>query len=192
MAARTRERATYNDLLKAPEHLTAELVDGELFLSPQPAGPHNRFVSALGMDIGSAYDRGRGGPGGWWIVDEPEIHFDLNERVVVPDLAGWRRERMPIYPEDHKYTIAPDWICEVLSPSTFRWDRDVKLPLYAEYEVPWVWYVQPVQRYVEIRKLIGGELSLIERYDGNAKFRAEPFMEVEIDLGSIWGSPPAS
>lgn len=192
MAARTRERATYQDLLNAPDNLTAELVDGELFLSPQPGVPHSRFASALGMDIGSAYDRGRGGPGGWWIIHEPEIHFAYNTRAVVPDLGGWRRERIPVLPTDHRFTVSPDWVCEVLSPSTFRWDREVKLPLYAEYEVPWAWYVHPVQHYVEIRKLIGGELSLIERYDGNAKFRAEPFMEVEIDLGSIWASPPAS
>jgi hypothetical protein len=98
MAARTRGLATYEDLREVPENMTAELVDGGLFLSPQPAGPHNRFSSALGMDIGSTYDRGRGGPGGWWLIDEPEIHFAVNVRVVVPDLAGWRRERMPMYP----------------------------------------------------------------------------------------------
>ena len=191
MAARRRERATYDDLLKAPDYLTAELVDGELFLSPRPAMPHSRFASALGMDIGSPYDRGRSGPGGWWIVFEPEVHFATEERVVVPDLAGWRRERLPVLPDDQKVNIPPDWICEVLSPSTFRWDRDVKLPLYAEYEVPWVWCVEPVKRYVEIRKLIASELSLIERYEGNVKFRAEPFMEVEIDLATMWISPPA-
>jgi len=184
--------ATYQDLLRAPDNLIAELVDGELFLSPRPSGPHANFASVLGMDIGTAYHRGRGGPGGWWIIDEPEIHFATSERVVVPDIAGWRRERMPTLPEDHRFTVTPDWVCEVFSPSTYRWDRDVKLALYAEHEVPWAWYVHPVKQWVEIRKLIGGELSLIERYESNVTFRAEPFTEVEIDLGSIWPSPPAS
>ena len=190
MAARTREWATYQDLLNAPDDLTAELVDGELFLSPRPAGPHNRFASVLGMDVGSAYDRGRGGPGGWWIVYEPEIHFEYNKRAVVPDIAGWRREHMPVIPSDHRYIVSPDWLCEVLSPSTYRWDRETKLPLYARYAVPWVWYVEPVKRYVEILPLENDDSTLAARYEGDAKFRAEPFTEIEIDLGSIWASPP--
>lgn len=191
MAARTRELATYQDLLNAPDNLIAELVDGELFLSPRPMPPHARFASALGMDIGSAYDRGRGGPGGWWIIFEPEVHFALNERAVVPDLGGWRRERMPVLPSDHRVTVAPDWICEVLSPSTYRWDRETKLPLYAQYRVPWVWYVEPIKRYVEIMEYVERDYDLVAKYEGNAKFRAEPFTEIEIDLGSIWASPPA-
>jgi len=192
MAARTRELATYQDLLRAPDHLIAELVDGELFLSPRPAGPHIRFASALAMDIGSAYDRGRGGPGGWWIVYEPEVHFTVDQRVAIPDIGGWRRERLPEHPADHRYRIAPDWICEVLSPSTYRWDRDTKLPLYAHYDVPWVWYVEPVKHYIEIMQLVNDDYSLVARYEGDSTFRAEPFPEVEIDLGSIWSSPPPS
>jgi Uma2 family endonuclease len=190
MAARTREWATYQDLLRAPDNLIAELVDGELFFSPRPAGPHNRFASALGFRVGGQYDHG--GPGGWWIVYEPEVHLAINKRAVVPDLAGWRRERMPMYPEDHRYTVVPDWICEVLSPSTYRWDRETKLPLYAQYEVPWVWYVEPVKRYIEIMQLANGDYTLIAKYEGDAKFRAEPFTDIEIDLGSIWGLSPAS
>jgi Uma2 family endonuclease len=191
MAARTREWATYQDLLKAPDNLIAELVDGELFLSPRPSPAHSHFASALAFDVGGAYDRGRGGPGGWWIIFEPEIHFAVDERAVVPDLAGWRRERMPTHPSDHRYTVVPDWVCEVLSPSTYRWDRETKLPLYAHYGVPWAWYAHPIKHYVEILKLVNGDYTLIAKYEGNAKFRAEPFTEIEIDLGSIWTSPPA-
>ena len=108
MAARRREQATYQDLIDAPDNLAAELVDGELFLSPQPSIPHSRFASALSMDIGSAYDRGRGGPGGWWLMDKPEIHLAYNARVVVPDLGGWRRERTPVLPTDHRFIVPPD------------------------------------------------------------------------------------
>jgi len=188
MAARTREWATYQDLLNAPDNLVAELVDGELFLSPRPAGPHNQFASGLGYYVIGHYNRG--GPGGWWIVYEPEIHFAVDERAVVPDLAGWRRERMPAHPVDHRYTVVPDWVCEILSPSTYRWDRDTKLPLYAHYGVPWAWYAHPTKHYVEILQLVDGDW--VAKHEGDAKFRAEPFMEVEIDLGSIWASPPAS
>jgi Uma2 family endonuclease len=180
--------ATYNDLLKAPEEFTAELLDGKLVLWSRLAGPHKRAIAALGMDIGSAYDRGREGPGDWWIMHGPEVHFDVDARVIVPDLAGWRRERMPMYPSDHKYRIAPDWVCEVLSPSTSRWDRTTKLPLYAEYGVAYAWFVEPVLQIVEVKKLVDRVWTDIGLYGGDAKFRAEPFEEVEIDLGSIWGS----
>src|SRR3954447_15683184 len=190
MAARIRERATYQDLLRSPDNLTAELVDGELFLSPRPSGPHNQCASALGFYVGGHYNRG--GPAGWWIVYEPEVHFAVDERVVVPDLAGWRRERMPAHPADHRYTVAPDWICEILSPSTYRWDHEMKMPLYARYGVPWAWYAHPIKRYIEILKLTNDDYTLAAKYEGNANFRAEPFPDVEIDLGSVWALPPAS
>jgi hypothetical protein len=168
-----RGQATYQDVLNAPKNMTAELVDGELFLTPRPPIRAKRLSSALAMCIGGAYDRGHGAPGNWWILRLVEVHLAIDTRFV--DVAGWRRERMPVLPTDFYPTVSPDWICEEPPPSSYRG------------EVPWAWYVEPVQRSVEIRKLIGGELSLIAKYEGNAKFRAEPFMEVEIDLGSIWG-----
>jgi Uma2 family endonuclease len=182
---RIRDHATYDDLMQVPENMVAELIDGDLYSSPRLAGPHARFASALGMDIGTPYDRGRGGPGGWWIVDEPELH--LNEQVLVPDLAGWRRERMPQIPTDHRFIIEPDWVCEVLSPSTARLDRGKKMRIYAEYEVSWFWLVDPVQRLLEVFTLSGERWSLVQTYSGDDVFHSEPFPVVEIDLASIWG-----
>ena len=185
MTARIREHATYQDLVELPENMVGEIIEGELYASPRPGGPHARFASALGMDIGSAYDRGRGGPGGWWILDEPELHLGRN--VIVPDLAGWRRERMPRIPVDHVFSISPDWICEVLSPSTGRLDRAKKMPIYARFEVSYAWLVDPQQRYVEVKRLPNDTWTEIATFSGSERMRAEPFPEIEIDLESIWG-----
>src|SRR5258706_15825319 len=135
MKALRRKRATYDDLVKVPENMVAELIDGDLYAWPRPAGPHARFSSALGMDIGPPYDRGKGGPGGWWILYEPELHLGPN--IVVPDLAGWRRERMPQLPPaaDPFFSLAPDWVCEVLSPSTVSIDRVKKKHVYTRENV---------------------------------------------------------
>ena len=138
------KRATYEDVLNAPENKVAEILDGELVLSPRPALRHSAASSQLGAAIGSAFDRRAGdpgGPGGWRILDEPELH--LGEHVVVPDLAGWRRERLPVVPDDPFTSLAPDWVCEVLSPSTERIDRGRKLRIYAEAGVAHAWLVQP-------------------------------------------------
>jgi Uma2 family endonuclease len=185
MTALLHQRATYDDLLKVPENLIAELIDGDLYTSPRPAGPHARFASALGMDIGTPYDRGRGGPGGWWILFEPELHLD--EQVLVPDLAGWRRERMPRIPKDQRFIIPPDWVCEVISPSSLRIDRGKKMRIYGEYGVPWMWLVDPLVRLFEVFALEGERWSLVHTYSGNDVIRAEPFPEAKIDLASIWG-----
>jgi Uma2 family endonuclease len=189
MAARLRVRATYDDLLKVPEHLVAELIDGELYTSPRPAGPHARFASAIGMDVGSAYDRGRGGPGGWWILDEPELH--LYENVLVPDLAGWRRERMPEMPRDHVFTIPPDWVCEVVSPSTARLDRTRKLPIYATNGVPYLWLVDPIEQTLQVLQSHEGKWTILSTHSGDDVVRIEPFEAIDIDLASIWGAPPS-
>src|SRR4051812_44978930 len=105
--------ATAADLARLPPHVVGEIVDGVLQVSPRPASPHARAASTLQVDLGGPFDRGRGGPGGWWIVVEPELRFGAD--VVVPDLAGWRRERLPTWPDVPFFTLAPDWVCEVLS-----------------------------------------------------------------------------
>jgi Uma2 family endonuclease len=110
--------ATYQDVIDAPEHLVAGLLEGQLYTHPRPGPPHATAASVLGMDLGGPFHRGRGGPGGWWILYEPELHLGRN--VLVPDLAGWRRTRMPSQPSTAFYELAPDWACEVLSPSTLR------------------------------------------------------------------------
>ena len=188
MTARIRESATYEDLVRVPETLVAEIIGGELYTSPRPAGPHARFASAVGMDVGTAYDRGRGGPGGWWIIDEPELH--LRPEIVVPDLAGWRRERMPELPSNQVFLVPPDWICEVLSPSTVRIDRTRKMPIYARHEVSFAWLVDPVAQTVEVLKLVDEKWRVEATFSGSEMMRAEPFDAIEIDLASIWGPPP--
>lgn len=186
MKALSRRAATYQDLLDAPENMVAELIDGDLYTWPRPAGPHADMSSVLGMLIGFPYRLGRGGPGGWWIVDEPELH--LGEQVVVPDLAGWRRERMPRIPKDHRFVISPDWVCEVTSPSTVRVDRGKKMDIYAEHDVAWLWIIDPIARLFEVFTLEGKRWSRVHTYSGNDVVRADPFPEAEIDLASIWGS----
>jgi Uma2 family endonuclease len=132
--AHARKTATYDDILALPENVVGELVAGELHVSPRPAVPHAVVASTIGMDVGSWFQRGRGGPGGWWILDEPELHFGAD--VLVPDLAGWRRERMSAPPSGAAIELPPDWVCEVLSPSTVRFDRTAKLAVYARVGVP--------------------------------------------------------
>src|SRR5664279_1268636 len=130
MKARSLAKATYEDLMKVPENLVAELIDGELYTWPRPAGPTIRFSSVLAMDIGPPYDRGRGGPGGWWILHRPELH--LGDDVLVPALAGWRRERMPEIPNDHRFVVEPDWVCEVISTASAAVVRAKKSRIYAK------------------------------------------------------------
>lgn len=131
--------ATYEDLLRVPAHRVAEILDGQLHTHPRPAPRHAVSTSALSGKLFDPFGTGRGGPGGWWILVEPELH--LEDQVMVPDLAGWRRERMSALPETAWFELAPDWVCEVLSPSTAKTDRVVKMPLYARYEVAWLWLV---------------------------------------------------
>ena len=184
----TMKRATYEDVLNAPENKVAEILDGELFLSPRPAPRHTVASSEIGMAIGPPFHRGVGGPGGWWILDEPELHF--GEQVVVPDLAGWRRERMPVMPEEAYFSLAPDWICEVLSPSTTRIDRGRKLRIYAGAGVPHAWLVNPQDRTLEVLRLRDGAWTIVAVWEDAAVVRAEPFEAMELDLGSFWAQPP--
>jgi Uma2 family endonuclease len=176
--------ATYEDLLQVPDHLVAEIVEGELFTSPRPAPPHALAFSQLGGQIIVAFGGGRGGPGGWWIFDEPELHLGPN--ILVPDIAGWRRERMPILPTTAAFTLVPDWVCEVVSPQTGRLDRMKKLPLYAHNEVAYAWLVDPIARNIEAFQLINGRWSLLGMYGGDDTVRIEPFEAIELPLSTLW------
>ena len=175
--------ATYEDLLKVPENLVAELIDGELYTWPRPGSPHARAATMLGGVLATRFDQGDGGPGGWWIVDEPELHLS---GVYVPDMAGWRRERMPEYPNTSGCTIRPDWVCEVQSPSNARHDRVVKLPKYAKDGIPHVWLLDPRAQTLEILRLEEGRWVVAGNYGGDDKVRAEPFDAIEIDLAALW------
>ena len=191
VAVRKPRDKTYEDYLAVPEGVKAELLDGELFMSPQPKGRHVRVTSILGVLLGGRYgltdDAGHGGPGGWWILDEPECHLIPDRRVVIPDLAGWRRMRMPSPPADtHKFSLVPDWVCEVLSPSTAGYDTIIKMPRYLEAGVEWVWIVDPVGKRIDVYR--SGEREWLEAgaFEGEGLARLAPFDEVEIDLGPVW------
>lgn len=190
MSQPARRAATYRDVLEAPEHLVAELIEGELYTSPRPAPAHATAASVLGMDIGGPFHRGRGGPGGWIILDEPELHLGPN--VLVPDLAGWQRERMPEQPRTAYYELPPDWACEVLSRSTARLDRVRKVPIYARARVPYVWLVTPTEQTLEVFHLDGESYRLIATHGGDEVVRAEPFSAVELELAALWAGNPKS
>ena len=180
--------ATYQDVLDAPEHKVAEIIAGELHLSPGPGAPHTAVASAIGYELGPPFNNGRGGPGGWIILDEPELH--LGEDILVPDLAGWRRERMPFVPDQPFFTLPPDWICEVLSKSTERRDRLDKLPIYARAGVGHAWLVNPFARCIEVFRRSGAQWVTAGGYTGPARARIEPFDAIEIDLANLWQHLP--
>jgi Uma2 family endonuclease len=176
--------ASYADVLAAPDHMVAEVIDGELRLQPRPAIPHAAAASALGEELGPPFKRGKGGPGGWIILYEPELH--LHADIVVPDLAGWRLERLPQLGDVPYLTIAPDWVCEVLSPRTAKYDRTDKLRLYAREQVGWAWLVDPLQRTLEVLRRESERWTLLDTWRDDAKVRAEPFDAIELDLGVLW------
>ena len=186
-AARKREstrRATYQDVLDTPAHRVAEIVDGTLYTHPRPAMPHALASSALGNDLGNPFQFGRGGPGGWWIIDEPELH--LGEDILVPDLAGWRRERMPDYPETAYVTLPPDWVCEVLSVSTRRLDLQEKRPVYAREGVGHLWLVDPADRTLDAFELHDGQWLLIASAKDDDPVNIHPFDAITFSLGDLW------
>ena len=143
-----------------------------------------RASSAIGGEIYGPFDRGRGGPGGWWIIDEPELH--LGEDILVPDLAGWRRETMPEIPDAAYCTVAPDWVCEVLSPSTRRIDLHEKRPIYARENVRRLWFVDPVARDLEAFELRKGEWVLIATAKDDDPVSVPPFDAITFNLGDLW------
>ncbi|NJK88100.1 MAG: Uma2 family endonuclease [Myxococcales bacterium] len=180
-----KREATYQDVLDAPENQVAELLDGALFLQPRPAKPHAEAASVLGMLIGPPFRLGRGGPGGWWIQYEPELHFATD--VLVPDLAGRRKEAMPeLDLERAYYEEAPDWVCEVLSPETAGKDRVKKLPKYARAGVRHAWIIDPHAETLEAYRNEKARWSLIFTHEGGGLVRSEPFDAVELDLGALW------
>jgi Uma2 family endonuclease len=182
----TKKPASYDDLRRVPAHLVAEILDGELHTTPRPALRHARVATVLGAEIVNVFDRGRGGPGGWLFLDEPELH--LHDDVVVPDLAGWRRTRLPLVPDEAFLTIAPDWVCEVVSPSTERIDRTSKLAIYAREGVSHTWLINPASETLEVLALAGGRWTLLSTHAGAEVVRAEPFEVLDLDLSALWSS----
>lgn len=190
-------RATYADIEALPPGVVGELIEGMLYTSR----PHPRHAVAgggLAADLIPPFQRGRGGPGGWWIIPEPELHFPDptapgEPNVLVPDLAGWRIERLPEIPDEPYLTVAPDWVCEVLSPSTASVDRGKKMPVYAREGVRHVWLIDPAARAQEVFALGPDRLwVLLGVYDDAAPVRAQPFEAVAIDLAALWARPSRS
>jgi Uma2 family endonuclease len=180
-----RRIATYQDIVDLPENLVGEILYGELHTHPRPAPRHARAYSSLGGRLGGTYDWGQEGPGGWWILDEPELH--LGRDVIVPDIAGWRRERMPALPDAAWFDLAPDWVCEILSPSTARTDRALKMPLYARERVPYLWLVDPDARTLEVYQLQdAGQWLLLATLKDDDPVRQPPFDAISFPLASLW------
>jgi Uma2 family endonuclease len=184
VARRSGRAATYADLEALPPNLVGEILGGVLHAHPRPASPHARAATKLGAKLDGPFDSGEGGPGGWILLDEPELH--LGSDVLVPDLAGWRRERMPTLPEAPYLTLAPDWVCEVLSPSTEAVDRGDKLPVYAREGVAHVWLVDPLVRTLEVFRLDGPTFRLVGTWRDAASVRAEPFDAIALGIQALW------
>lgn len=184
------KRATYDDVLNAPEDKVAEILDGELILSPRPGLRHAGAQAAVHAKLWSRFDDGERGPGGWVVVTEPELH--LGSSVIVPDVAAWRRERLPTVPDRPWLDLAPDWVCEVLSPSTERTDRVRKLRVYAEAGVAHAWLVNPTERTLEVLQLKDGAWMIVGVCSGSDVVRIHPFEALELELGRLWPEPPPS
>ena len=187
MAAKVPSRAhpaSYAELAALPEHLIGEIIDGELITSPRPASPHSFAASNLAYELIGPFQRGRGGPGGWWIFSEPELH--LRKDVLVPDLAGWRHSRMAVPAAKAHFSLAPDWVCEVVSPSTVTIDRARKLRIYAREKVMNAWLIDPIAKTLEVLRLEGKRWTLLTTFARSERARAEPFEEVELRLDALW------
>ena len=184
VAAEKKGPASYADIEALPEQVVGEILDGELIVSPRPASPHAWAASQLGADLIGPFGREKGGPGGWVILLEPELHF--GPQVMVPDLAGWRRQRMPRMPDVPFFELAPDWVCEVVSPSTARVDRSRKMRHYAQARVAHAWLVDPVATTLEIYRLDGAGWRLVDTYAGDEDVRPEPFDVLPLNLANLW------
>ncbi len=187
MSQPARLPATYQDLCNLPQHMLGQIVNGDLHATPRPGSDHTNAASVLGMELGPFHGRsggGSGGPGGWWILFEPELH--LGPDILVPDLAGWRRERMPKRPRGPYFTLAPDWVCEVLSPATVVLDRVKKKRIYAREGVTHLWIVDTEPRTLEVSRRAGDFWQEIASFVGDDPVRAEPFDSVEIAMARWW------
>lgn len=183
-----RRIATYEDLLALPEGVRAEILGGEIVTEPAPLPEHSRLQGALRRFVGGPFDDddGHGGPGGWWILLEVDVR--LGQDVVRPDLAGWRRERLPSPWKQRPIEVAPDWICEVVSPSNAARDRLVKRRIYSLHGVRHFWIADPAERVLEALSLVDGRWLEVGTYGDGDQARIEPFAEIELDVSRLF--PP--
>lgn len=186
MARAAHFKTLYEAIEALPEGITGEILDGQLHTQPRPAPRHALAASNLGAELIGPYSRGRGGPGGWWIIVEPELHFVRDTEILVPDLAGWRRERMPEMPDDKCFEVVPDWGCEILSPATRSKDREIKMPLYAKYGVAHVWLVDPGARVLEAYELSAAQWAELAVYGAEDAVAAAPFEAAAFRVADLW------
>lgn len=186
LAPKLVRKATLADLEALPRTWRGEIIDGTLYAFPRPRSQHANIEDLLVDDLKGPYQRRRGGPGGWWLLSEPGIELPRSPEIA-PDLAGWRRERMPkLPPRKMPISVVPDWVCEILSPSTASYDNVVKRRFYAEIGVGHIWYVDPMRRELEVCRIVDGKWLQLGIYGADEKVRAEPFEEVEIELAEWW------
>ncbi len=176
----------YTQLERLAPNMAGEILDGQLYVHPPPAPKHIVTASSLGDELISPFQKGRGGPGGWWILVEPEIHFVVKTEVVAPDLAGWRKERLPTMPETAYFTLVPDWVCEVLSPGNKEHDRDKKRATYERFGVPYYWLVDPIAKTLEVLVLQGTRYAIRGQFQGLDKASIVPFDAITLDLADLW------
>jgi Uma2 family endonuclease len=190
MTKPVRTPATYADLEKVPPHLVAEIIHGVLETHPRPLPRHGIVANALGFEVTGPFQKGRGGPGGWIFITEPQLHF--RSHVLVPDLAGWRRERMTSLPQHVGITISPDWACEILSPSTAKIDREMKLPIYAEQGVGHVWLIDPDRRFIDAYCNVAGKWVLVGAATGDSDVSLPPFDAITFPMSDLFPFDPSS
>lgn len=186
MTQAARKRATYEDVLAADPRQIAEVIDGVLYTQPRPSLRHAQVTTELTSSLNPPFRHGRGGPGGWIFLMEPELHLGVEPDILVPDLAAWRTSRMAQVPAEPYLALAPDWVAEVLSPSTARIDRGIKLPVYAREGVGHAWLLDPAARTVEVLRLDGAGYRLVGTWGGNETVRLEPFSDVMLELQVLW------
>jgi Uma2 family endonuclease len=185
MSSTPKLKTTYEQWLELPDNITGEIISGDLIASPRPGPKHSNVSTALGVKVGGPFQYGEGGgPGGWIILFEPEIH--IKDDIVVPDFAGWKRERLSKPPDEAYFSTVPDWICEILSPSSVKTDRIIKQQLYLSWKINHYWIVDPILKSVEILERAAENWVVKGLYSENDKMRAPPFDMVEIDLKSLW------
>jgi Uma2 family endonuclease len=180
-----RKPPTRADLDALPAHIKGEIIEGVLYTMTRPRGRHQRTTLAIGSELRGPFDEGRDGPGGWWIIPEPGIELP-NTPEISPDLAGWRRTRLPDIPEDAPITVVPDWVCEILSPTTRRHDLLVKKPYYASVGVPHHWLIDLPARTLLVYRLESGRWVELGVYSEQRDARIVPFEEVTLDIARWW------
>ena len=178
----------YAEFLDLPSNMVGEIINGALHAHPRPARPHGRTAGELFSDIHSRFSRGRGGPGGWIFIPEQELHF--GPHIIVPDISGWKVERYPAHETTPFSTVPPDWLCEVLSPSTQALDRLHKLKIYAEFGVRHCWYVDPIEHNLEVFILSNGTYLVGPTFTDDDPVTAPPFEAHTFELNAFWDTPP--